>query len=554
MNRTNQINEAFKKLRFEPRNNQVDIVNRIIHEFVDQNKRNVILCADTGIGKSIIAAVTAEVLSTEIPSDAKKGIYVSSTNSLVDQYANTFKDEPISDWHRIKGASNYPCVYFREKGNLQSTGEDCVIKDITEQERQKFCSNCTYKSAKAAIYTTQNLITNYSYFMVGNVTTHHLRNTARRLHVFDEAHLLNDQFCEQFSIHISVETLNRYIAELKNQNGKMNSYADTLTEMRDRIAAKQIKETNYVKFISELRDQFIGIHSKMMWLSSMIPDLMVRKKMQKAASKYDKMGCRMKAFFNPGYEHVFEDKNPNEITIKPIFVSDSISDLLGEKNLFMTATMSMAYAKDTMSLPAKDTAYIDAGTVFSPQNRPLFFLGKRNLNYTTMQNEDTFTRLSELTNAIISHHKNEKGIMLTPSFSATEKLCRNLKGTKVFEHKSGTKVSEIIDQFKSYKGSAILISPSIFEGLDFKDDHSRYQIIMKTPYPSLGDKRMKYICDVYGHVYREIGLYKIIQGVGRSIRSETDTATTYFLDKSSQTLFESDQNLWADRFDVKVTA
>jgi len=122
----------------------------------------------------------------------------------------------------------------------------------------------------------------------------------------------------------------------------------------------------------------------------------------------------------------------------------------------------------------------------------------------------------------------------------------------LFIHEQGSNSGEIVEEFKKYKGSGVLISPSIFEGLDFANDQSRYQIICKTPYASLGDLRIKKIADSYGNIYREMTLYKILQGIGRSIRSAEDTAVTYCLDKSSETIFKSNLNIWKDRYEIKT--
>jgi len=122
----------------------------------------------------------------------------------------------------------------------------------------------------------------------------------------------------------------------------------------------------------------------------------------------------------------------------------------------------------------------------------------------------------------------------------------------LFIHEQGSNSGEIVEEFKKYKGSGVLISPSIFEGLDFANDQSRYQIICKTPYASLGDLRIKKIADSYGNIYREMTLYKILQGIGRSIRSAEDTAVTYCLDKSSEIIFKSNLNIWKDRYEIKT--
>ena len=59
------------------------------------------------------------------------------------------------------------------------------------------------------------------------------------------------------------------------------------------------------------------------------------------------------------------------------------------------------------------------------------------------------------------------------------------------------KVPESHTRMKMYeehlvsKDPTILVSPSLMEGIDLVDDLSRFQIIVKVPYASLGDKHVK---------------------------------------------------------------
>ena len=70
-------------------------------------------------------------------------------------------------------------------------------------------------------------------------------------------------------------------------------------------------------------------------------------------------------------------------------------------------------------------------------------------------------------------------------------------------------------------------------GLDLKDEQSRFQILVKVPYPSLGDRwiKKKQTLD-NGKWYRWQSVLKIVQAYGRSVRSKDDHAVTYLLDST----------------------
>ena len=71
-------------------------------------------------------------------------------------------------------------------------------------------------------------------------------------------------------------------------------------------------------------------------------------------------------------------------------------------------------------------------------------------------------------------------------------------------------------------GASVLISPSLYQGVDLKDDLARFQVIVKVPYPDLSDRRTRV------KMQRDRGWYdwqtalRLVQTYGRSVRSETD--------------------------------
>ncbi len=549
INREKEILEAFVTLGYKPRDNQVQIISDVVAEFIDKKKKNVMLIADTGVGKSLIGAVVSEVLSV-IEEENLAGIFLSSTNSLTLQYADSFKKLPDMKFFRVKGAGTYPCEYFKQKGNEYATGDDCVKSELTELEIDKYCKNCEYKSAQKIINKTENLITNYAYFMISKLKSDHLAE--RNLQVFDEAHLLNDVYCSQVSIDFSVDLVNKLCKDLDSLNGKFENEKASLIIFKNDLINRKIHQRNYLEVLKTLADLYNNIGEKCNTLARMIPDMKVKAKTKKVGKRFLSLASLIGGLFTHKYDHVFDDTVKDTFSVKPIFIGDMMHLLLGRYNLFMTATMSPDFAETTMKLAHNETAYIEAPGVFPAKNKPIFFVGKENLNYQKMSDPQTYRDLVKIVEYIVEHHKNDKGIIIVPSFHATKQLSAAIpKSVKLFQHLQGTNVADTVIEFKKYNKPAVLISPSIFEGLDLPDDLSRYQIILKAPFPGLSDPRIKKIADQYGSIYKEITLYKILQGIGRSIRSKDDTAATYCLDKMIETLFKSKLNIWQDRFDIK---
>jgi Rad3-related DNA helicase len=82
----------------------------------------------------------------------------------------------------------------------------------------------------------------------------------------------------------------------------------------------------------------------------------------------------------------------------------------------------------------------------------------------------------------------------------------------------------------------------LLEGLDLKDDTSRFQIFFKVPYPSLGDPLIKAKMQTSNEWYNWKTLNNIYQGIGRSVRSKDDWAVTYIIDGTFNNLLKHFKN------------
>jgi Rad3-related DNA helicase len=103
------------------------------------------------------------------------------------------------------------------------------------------------------------------------------------------------------------------------------------------------------------------------------------------------------------------------------------------------------------------------------------------------------------------------------------------------DYENSREKAGMIELFKKKK-DAVLMGPSLLEGLDLKDDISRFQIFFKVPYPNLNEPLIKAKLNTSNEWYDWKTGISIMQGVGRSVRSESDWAITYILDASFKNL------------------
>ena len=88
----------------------------------------------------------------------------------------------------------------------------------------------------------------------------------------------------------------------------------------------------------------------------------------------------------------------------------------------------------------------------------------------------------------------------------------------------------VIQEFRDTKSPKILMSPAAFDGLDFTYDISRFQIMPKIPFPSLGSEAVQLKREQDPRWYSWKTSLRMIQSWGRSVRAKDDYAKTYVLD------------------------
>lgn len=563
-----QITDAFARLGFKPRDNQVAHCNQVISAFLDEGFTNVILSAPTGTGKSIIGVVVAEVVhSIKYPNDdAHASFMLTATNVLAQQYHDTFGQDSGEAWDGkflfVKGASNYDCAAM-STDEEPARADACAIMLFQKQGMQdvidKYCMKCEYKWSRAMRNKTRHLITNYAYYFIDRMySTTPMEK--RCVTVFDEAHLLNDLFVEHNAIYFSEKRLTQFemeIAEVLDGSGGFHQVK------RDLVQGK-INEKTYREYLSRLKDMYNDVSDALKQRAN----ASVRQpskflKMNRMAKKYHDLACKIDDLFLFEYPHVFEYKpkdlkkqqNEHEITVKPIFVGEMFECLHNaDHNLLMSATITENYAKRTMTLPGT-TKHLRLEPQFPPENKKVIFLKPQTLNYNTMKDPEVVKKLCATTHQIVQHHtsQGDRGIILCPSFNVVQSIAGTLRGVpisglSIFEQQRGQKLAELLDDFKAHvSGPAVILTPSGFEGIDLPGDLSRYQVIVKAPFGSLGDKRIEHILNIYPDIYSLITLMKIVQGAGRSVRSMDDHAVTYMLDTAIQRLWTKN-NEWSDEF------
>lgn len=544
---------AFNHIGMKPRDNQAEVVNDILTKFLDDGCSNVIASLPTGTGKTPIALVVAYAIR-EITKTNELAFISMHTNILMEQYKNTF--EHVKDICFIKGAGNYDCdwltLYSGQPQNAECCTNDCP---------NNFADSCVFKKIKEKAQNAKTIVSNFHYWMIK-------QEHGRRLpyiNIFDEAQNLNNSFVEHHSINITEKVFDRFDFLFDSAKKYFNKGFRTFT-LELRTALKCVNDMNFLNYLMMFQEYLLESVSYKKIADDAEKALKAARERKDADKKEQKKEVNelTKVLRNATYFSNLKEAinridpfasifgtTENGFYLKPAIIGNYWKTNMkpAKYNLFISATISQQYIESTISLEGK-TAFIKHPSAFPPENKKVIIYKPLNLNYKSMQDNKTIEQLNERCLEIVKMQKDHKGIVSTPTFTLTRTISEYLQlhGIKVFEHKTGEKLENIIGDFKSYKKPSVLISPMLFEGIDLPDDLARYQILTKCPYASLQDTVVKYILNHYPELYQFQTLLKIIQFFGRGVRNKEDWSNIFVLDTNVVRLITDRTNVWSDEY------
>jgi ATP-dependent DNA helicase DinG len=368
---------------------------------------------------------------------------------------------------------------------------------------------CEYYHQLNIALTASHSVLNYSIFLTF-LTNKFLGLPSRELLVLDEAHRLEEEVVKFTGISISRRKWRRYIPDL-------------------RIDDHGIDVNGWVGFLDKLKD--------MMWEVKIPSDELLvdaKQDIEKLDSTIDSISL------DPGNWIVSEiNREGREVTsveLKPLDVSSYCKKLFKtcNKTLMMSATILDSNTLcESLGLAPDEVKFIQVGSDFPLQNRPIHPLNITYLNFDNLQLQEVKTKIAIAIDEIMTSHKNQKGIIHTTSYAQLDFIRANISQTnrcRLLETNPEIQREEVIAEHLKSTKTTVLISPSLYTGLDLKDDLSRFQIITKVPYPSLGDRWIDEKRKRSEQWYSWQTALRLVQGYGRSIRSKDDWATTYVVD------------------------
>jgi ATP-dependent DNA helicase DinG len=529
----NLINENSPNLRDhfpfgEIRGNQGPALDKLA-SWNQSAEKFFILEGPTGFGKSPVDIACASHAKT-MPGYGKfqAGAYIlTPQKTLAQQYMNDFASMGLVE---LKGRGNYPCSKWS-----QITGEavDCetggMLNESTADEK---CSNCPYSIDKNIFMDRPMGTTNFSYYL--NETNHAGQLTNRNMLILDEGHNTEDQILGLTDTEVNQRRCDEYGAGklpifAAGDNEKVLIWLDSVL-----VPAINAQSSKLAKEFREARDD-------------------ERVKITKKIKALENFLARINMFRNstdPGEWFVWSDydakkrTNPGtgDLFIKPLtarLFADKLLFSKAQKVLITSATiLDFETFQRNLGIQRGDAQVLSVDSEFPIQNRPIFFRPVGSMSYNDGRKTDhidlTLPKMAAEIEALLTRYIAKKGIIHTNSYKVNRYIVQYLQNTshafRIITHDS-TKGSREAAQAQHIASAqpTVLISPSMTEGLDLKEELSRFQIICKVPYPAL-DPYTRARKDRDAGWYQWQTALKLVQATGRSVRSKTDKAHTYILD------------------------
>jgi len=554
-----------------PRELQITALEQI-ESALQQGYHNIVISAPTGVGKSYIAVCLALAF--------KEADILTATVQLQEQY---LKDFPFI--RVIAGRKNFNCPVYdkpcsivptvRCKGmKRRSTGSDssdededadsdnsnsnnntCIIptcslyptrEDIkritvlnkgTCNEKVLFNAKyrlCDYYMHKQIAYRSSFRIFNYhEYFtLLNNIGSRSKLST--ELLICDESHMLEEKVIDFYNVVIDdnlLRPLRKHrlididIQQIRIDTEEIAYYKDLLSDI----------VAGYAKLLDIIAEE-ISRSDEEEKRKQLFRLAEYEERLQRLSTVLDVLNIYPENFIVDIVNNQDENKQKQLkriIKLLPLNISPFLKYAFDrvKYRIFMSATIDYPMLKRELGLNDEDTILIDLPSPFPIQNRKVLLMNAYTLNKENMHNEKMLIQIASTIDRIMEKHK-ERGLILTTSYELASNIFRYSNNKHRLLLTKDMSAKEVLEKHAK-TDSNVILTPSMWEGVDLKDDLCRFIIIAKTPYPSLADKRIKIKAERDKEWYKSVTLMRLIQGAGRGVRHERDYCITYVLDSNA---------------------
>jgi len=490
------------------RPHQLEGITEIINA-LESGCRNIILKAEVGSGKSLIATQVARYFN-----------YAHHYTTMITTESKYLQDQYVKDFpfiRTVKGRNTFECFsdisQHCDKGScVYIEGFRCPHGVRYDDGKPTLIDNdeldCLYWSQKIEAMNAQICLLNNAYALTDHSFVKHFK--PRDLLIIDEAHSIEESMMGFMEETLSLQQINKDIG----------------------FSIQKPNSTSMLYFAEQIEDISAAYKTE-----ADTQDNDMKKKRFKDRSKSLRV---LSEWLYEDPDNFIKVIDKDSIIFKPITIDRFAEDLflsLGEQRLYMSGSI----LKEDIFLEnlgiTDDYKVIDIPPIIPPQNRPIFldFVGsmsKKNIKATLPLMVEKIRSI-----AYSDKHKNQKGVIHTYTYPIANMLKKYFKDDDRFIFHSSRDRNMKINAFKQDPGNKILVSPYAYTGVNFPYDECRFAIVVKNPYPNIGDAQIQARENLSQNKYKGFSyIYQkrsavLSQIYGRGVRAEDDYCDLYLLDK-----------------------
>jgi len=548
-------------IKYTPRQEQTDALDFIIKTKSDKpDTKFLLLNMPVGSGKSHLAMMISDWYTTKIDVGAKVDI-ITAGKILQDQY-----DETYESINNLKGKENYECAQY-----ACSCGSGKEFNRLNKTS----CDFCPYDSAKGGFISGRVSLTNFYLYLIYALYNNGIMDQRKgNVLIVDEAHDFDDVMSDFISIKITestvkklkftnetdilkklkkVGTITQYITFLEYLHGEVISTIEDIDKSMH--GGRNVKQDKRDLRISKITGVGGNSDVKLMQVINDLKQYQLKIDLFLKEYKANPHNWVLETYFN-------EKHDQKELSLEPIWAYDYLDKYVWSKYdmvILMSGTiLDKRLFSDLNGLDLDKTVYYSVPSPFPVENRPIYYMPLGKMSYA--KKEDTFKNYVSYLHKILKKYEGKKGIIHTNSFELSNWIQRGVENPRLIFHESSNKDEMLRKHFETEEPT-VFVSPSVGTGVSFDHDRSRFQVIAKIPYPSLGSQKNKMRQKNNPEWYAWKTVCGLLQMTGRSVRSKTDFADTIIIDGSFSDILRYSSHLipgWVQvaikKIDVKIGA
>lgn len=569
--RKNRRNESLSVLRFpfsNTREGQMELIDFTKQAIESADSR--FAEASTGIGKTM--ATIFSTLSYLKEDKLDKVFYLCPKNTNFDNAAKALeilnKEGYLLSYTEIRARSKM-CPYKLEKtcnpddcpltigyySKLKDVLKDCLVhenllnSEIIDKYAKKY-DVCPFELSLDFSVYTDFVVCDYNYAFH---PISYLRRffevpdkTYRIFALVDEAHNLIDRARDMFTVTFSEEDYKNLKKELKGyRNPEINKILRKINQ--DLRLFKQFEFNGQPIILEQLDSKFIQhitkLRSEINVLETDNPKLKLKKGKDFLIDLYKFIVIN--DLLNDGFKIILDNKYDN-LTIKLFcidpssFINKSLFHFLG--TLFFSATLTPIDYFQKVNLNRDGFKTISLPSPFNPNN--FFLIINDNISIKYKDRDKTLEEVVKEINIFVSK-KVGNYLIFVPSFEYSRKIEKYFINDNRFVFQTATMTNKDKDEFlanfkenpQESRIGVCVISGSFAESIDLTGDRLIGVVIVGVGLPQVNfennlvkDFYIQKEMNGYEFAYMNPGINKVLQALGRVIRTQNDKGSALIID------------------------